>query len=156
MIFVTTGTQLPFPRLLDAMADLVPELNEEVVAQTGPDPHKRVGLVSHPTLSPAEFETHFLSARVVVAHAGVGSILSARKYSKPMIILPRRRSLREHRNDHQLATARQVEALTGIYVAWETSDLGALLRRGDLVPAEDVPGPSARALINRVRAFIDA
>lgn len=35
MIFATVGTQLPFPRLIDALEALAPDLGEEVIAQIG-------------------------------------------------------------------------------------------------------------------------
>lgn len=92
----------------------------------------------------------------MVAHAGIGTILSAKRLGKPLVILPRRHALGEHRNDHQLATAREVAAQTGVYIAWETEDLAGLLARDDLVPATEVPSPSAGALIARLQGFIGA
>lgn len=154
MIFVTVGTQLPFPRLIDALADLAPTLNEPIIAQTGPDSQPRPGIDLRPTLPPAEFGQLFAEARVVVAHAGIGTILSARKFGRPLIVLPRRCDLGEHRNDHQLATARQVEHLPGIHVAWETADLAALLARPDLPAPTTEPGPSHARLIARIRDFL--
>ena len=156
MIFATVGTQLPFPRLIDALAALAPALGEEIIAQTGASEGNWPELDLRPTLTPAEFETAFTSARIVVAHAGIGTILSAKRYGKPLVILPRRHALGEHRNDHQLATARQVETLPGIHVAWEVSDLEPLLRRTDLDPASDAQSASHAALIDRLRGFIGA
>ena len=90
----------------------------------------------------------------MVAHAGIGTILSAKRWARPLVILPRRHALGEHRNDHQIATARQVETLPGIHVAWEAADLEALLARRDLTPANETPSPSHAALVARLRAFI--
>ena len=154
MIFATVGTQLPFPRLIDALEALAPELGEEVIAQIGASEGTWPNLDIRRQLTPAEFEKIFTTARVIVAHAGIGTILSAKRWGKPLIILPRRHGLGEHRNDHQLATARQVESLPGIHVAWEAADLGPLLARPDLTPASDAPSPSHAALIARLRTFI--
>lgn len=156
MIFVTVGTQLPFPRLIDAMDALAPGLGEPVIAQAGAeaDPARWPALDMRARLAPASFEALFAEARAVVAHAGVGTILSAKRLRKPLIVLPRRAALKEHRNDHQLATARQVDRLPGIHVAWEAADLGALLARHDLEPASQSRGPSHDALIARLQAFI--
>lgn len=154
MIFATVGTQLPFPRLIDALAALAPDLGEEVIAQIGASEGTWPNLDIRRQLTPAEFEKIFTTARVIVAHAGIGTILSAKRWGKPLIILPRRHGLGEHRNDHQLATARQVESLPGIHVAWEAADLGPLLARPDLTPASDAPSPSHAALIARLRTFI--
>lgn len=159
MIFVTVGTQLPFPRLISAMAAEAARLDLEVAAQVGPGPRPegwhRLTVYDH--LPPAKFEALFAAAELVVSHAGIGTILSARRMHKPLIICPRRAALGEHRNEHQRATAQQVAALPGIHVAWETSELGPLLeRRAELRPAEDHESPARRALIARLSEFIDA
>jgi len=156
MIFVTTGTQLAFPRLVDAMAKLAPELGEEIIAQIGPDTKPRAGLTIHDALTPAQFETYFKQARVVVAHAGIGSILSAKRYGRPLIMMPRRFDLGEHRNDHQAATAREVEGREGLYIAWSEDDLKALLTGPELAPARDGESEKSAPLLARIRAFIDA
>lgn len=155
MIFVVTGTQLPFPRLITAMDALAPSLDEKVIAQVGPDTTPRLNLETHATLPPAQFEALFNEARVVVAHAGIGSVLSAKRARRPLIVVPRRFDLGEHRNDHQLATAKEVEGLTGVRVAWEVEDLPALLQVKESPPATPEPGPLADGLITRLRNFID-
>lgn len=154
MIFATIGTQLPFPRLMAELDRLGPDLGERIVAQVGPDPVTRVALETHANLSPDAFDVLFREARIVVAHAGIGSILSAKSYGKPLIVMPRRLVHGEHRNDHQLATARQVEAVTGIYVAWDADDLAGLLTAGTLQPAQPDPGATADQLTTRIRDFI--
>lgn len=156
MIFATVGTQLPFPRLIDALDGLAPDLPEPIIAQCGPHPGTWSNLDPRPHLTPGEYETLFSQARLVVAHAGIGTILSAKRLGKPLVILPRRHALGEHRNDHQLATAREVSAQTGVYIAWDTEDLLGLLTRTDLVAATQTPSPSADALIDRLSQFIES
>lgn len=153
MIFVTVGTQLPFPRLASAMDAFAANAREPVIAQLGPDPQARPHLDRRERLAPAEFDRVFGQARVVVAHAGIGTILSARRLGRPLVLLPRRHALGEHRNDHQMATARQVEELPGIHVAWETDALPGLLGR-TLDPAREADSASRAALISRLSAFI--
>lgn len=155
MIFVTVGTQLPFPRLLSAMNDCATELDEPVVAQTCSDDGRWSALECHGLLQPDAFARYFSQARIVVAHAGIGSVLSARRWNKPLVLMPRRHDLGEHRNDHQLATARRLEGSPGIHIAREASDLSVLLKRGDLVGAMEVIDPQREALLTRLRDFID-
>lgn len=157
MIFATVGTQLPFPRLIETLNDLAPNIDEDITAQIGnteTSGQSWDNLDLRPTLSPDEFGALFQSARVIVAHAGIGTILSAKRWGKPLIILPRRHALGEHRNDHQLATAQQVQSLPGIHVAWEASDLAALLAQPDLACATQEQSPSHAALITKLRDFI--
>ncbi len=150
MIFVATGTQLAFPRLIAAMDQMAPDLGEPVVAQIGPDTETRHNIETHSSLPPAQFETLFEDARIVVAHAGIGSILMAKRLRKPLIIVPRRHALGEHRNDHQIATAREVEGTLGVRVAWQIEDLRALVEVSDPDPAEPTLSPQAQTLIKRL------
>ncbi|TFL17117.1 glycosyltransferase [Jannaschia formosa] len=155
MIFATTGTQLPFPRLvraLDAWAARMPE--ERVVAQIGPDPGRYPHLELHATLPPDRFDALFSAARVVVAHAGIGSILAARQYDRPLILVPRRADLGEHRNDHQAATARRLGARAGLHVVWDEADLGAALASPPPPPTTG-DGASLAALHAHLAGLID-
>jgi len=156
VIFVTTGTQLPFPRLIKTMNLAAEDLGERVVAQVGPDSAPYPNLECIRQLDPAQFKALFDEARVIVAHAGVGTILSAKAAQKPLIILPRRHALAEHRNDHQLATAQQVAKIPGIYVAWSETELVDFLKQDSLIPAKTDPGPHANALLQKLKNFIDA
>lgn len=155
MIFVTTGTQLPFARMIDAVARIAADLDEEIIAQVGPDTTARA-FPTHATLAPAQFTEFFTNARVVVAHAGIGSILSAKKFGKPVILMPRKHELGEHRNDHQMATAREVDGIPGVYIAWDEDQLAGFLSRDDLVACDTTPSPRAAQLIDYLKAAIDA
>lgn len=154
MIFVTVGTQLPFPRLIDAIDHLAVGLDEKIIAQTGTYDGVTQNIEGHETLEPLLFEKYFKQARIIIAHAGIGSILSAKRYTKPIVLFPRSASLGEHRNDHQIATAKEVGRIKGVYVAWTEDDLEVLLRRMDLEPADDVISPSREALIGCLKNFI--
>jgi UDP-N-acetylglucosamine transferase subunit ALG13 len=57
----------------------------------------------------------------------MGSILSALSLGKPLLILPRREDLGEHRNDHQRATAGWVAGRRGVFVAADEAELPGLL-----------------------------
>ncbi len=151
MIFATVGTQLPFPRMMQALSDIAPRLDEPIIAQTGKDTQSWPDLDSRASLTPTEYKALFQKARVIVAHAGIGTILSAKRWKKPLIILPRKHSLNEHRNDHQLATARQMERLSGIHVAWEIGDLEDFILETDLEAADDSQSEGTQRLIQHIR-----
>lgn len=94
-------------------------------------------------------------ASVIVSHAGMGSILTALRYRRPIIIMPRKADLGEHRNDHQLATARWMAARPGVMVAWEADDLAALLdRHRELVPGPELADTADGTLVAKVRDYI--
>lgn len=156
MIFVTVGTQLPFPRLIQAMDGLAAAHGLEVVAQTGPAPAPSdVGhLTAMEHLAPDRFEALFAAADRVVAHAGIGTVLTAKRLQRPLILLPRRHALGEHRNDHQLATAKALEGMPGLHIAWDTAALERFVLAKTLTAPTDRPGAERASLIDRVRAFI--
>ncbi|MDB5622624.1 MAG: pssE [Devosia sp.] len=141
MILVTVGTQLPFDRLIAAMDALAPRLGEPVFAQVGLSPYQPKNIEWARNLAPAEFAERFAQASTIVAHAGIGTVLTAQRWRKPIILVPRRASLGEHRNEHQLATCAQLKGKRGIYVAEEVSELEDLLNRPLLsASAEDDQG----------------
>lgn len=155
MIFVTIGTQLPFPRLITAMDGLAGRHGLDVIAQIGPHDGALSHMSGEAGYPPDVFRSHFCAADRVVAHAGIGTILSARRFGKPLILVPRRHDLGEHRNDHQVATATHLTRLTGVYVALDDADLERLVLSDDLVPARVESSPEREVLIARVRDFID-
>ena len=117
MIFATVGTQLPFDRLLQGLeswAALHPDV--PVLAQTGAcaRTYSFIRTVRH--LSQTEFAARLKAARLVVAHAGMGTILSASELGKPVILMPRQARFGEHRNDHQIDTANEMRRLSNVTV----------------------------------------
>lgn len=130
MIFVTVGTQLPFDRLTAAV-DLWAVQNpaQKVLAQTGAGRADFAHIACQPTLDQTAFAAAMEAADVVVAHAGMGSILMAAEAGKPIIIMPRRADLGEHRNDHQSDTAVEMAALSNVTVVEDAAALAKALTR---------------------------
>jgi UDP-N-acetylglucosamine transferase subunit ALG13 len=124
MIFVTVGTELPFDRLVRVVDDWARAHNRrDVFAQIGRTDWRPSFIPCAEFLEPPEFNARFASATAIVGHAGMGTILSALRYGKPILVMPRRASLGEQRNDHQLATAKRLLELDKIHVALDEQDL---------------------------------
>ena len=126
MIFATVGTQLPFDRMLtslDSWAAHNPDI--PVIAQTGDSAGSFPHIQTVSRLSQAEFKAHFDKAELVVAHAGMGTILSAAEVGKPLILMPRRMKFKEHRTDHQQDTATEMARLSNVTIVQD----GQALRR---------------------------
>lgn len=154
-IFVTVGTQLPFDRLVTAVDEWAAGNDAEVVAQTG-ESDLRPRHVAWKNFM-GSFETNELirTADLVVAHAGMGTILTRCQTGLPMIVMPRRADLGEHRNDHQAATARRLAHLPGLWVAEDADDLKAQLTRFEpMTFASGVEAVASPALIGAVRDFV--
>lgn len=150
MIFATVGTQLPFDRLIRYLDELAGARCLEILAQAGRSAFQPKHLKMCAELPKSEFGRVFEMADVIVSHAGVGSVLAARRYKKPIIIVPRLAALGEHRNDHQIATAKALEGTQGVYVARELAEIEALLDLDELQGADDHVGPSYSRLLSRL------
>lgn len=128
------------------------------IAATGTSNYRPTHLEWKAYLTPQEFEERMRSAEFVVAHAGMGTVLEALTLGKPLVLLPRRADLREHRNDHQVATAQALRDQPGIAVAGDESELPALLDAQVAGAASRVEvrlGPYAEGrLIEALRRFI--
>jgi UDP-N-acetylglucosamine transferase subunit ALG13 len=158
VIFVTVGTQLPFDRLvraIDAWAGLHPDVS--VFAQIGANGYRPKNFACKETLSSDEIDDYSRRSELIVSHVGMGSILTALRFQKRCVVVPRKASLREHRNEHQLATAKWLAGSTyrGVTVVWDEQDLGAVLdARHDLVAGEAIDEFAEPAFLQRLATYI--
>lgn len=130
MIFATVGTQLPFDRLIAALDDwAATHRHIEVFAQIGCGDYLPRHMAWTRDMEPGAFRARMVACATVVAHAGMGSIISAIELDKRVIVMPRRAALGEHRNDHQLATVARLSHLRGFEVVHEPEELYAALMR---------------------------
>src|SRR5690606_21176889 len=104
-------------------------------AQIGPTDWRPAHIKFAPFLDPPEFRKRVTEARAIVAHAGMGSIITALELGKPIVVMPRRGDLRETRNDHQIATAKQLVDLGRVQAAYDEEQLTDLLNRIDELAA---------------------
>jgi UDP-N-acetylglucosamine transferase subunit ALG13 len=157
MIFVTVGTQGQFDRLIrtvDEWAGL--RARTDVFAQTGPSSYRTQHIRAEPFIDPAEFRKRVESASLVVAHAGMGSIISALELGKQIVVMPRRASLGEHRNDHQVASAKRFCQQGRIIVALNEKELLDKLDQLEFVdPAQRLGAHASSDLIDTIRTFIE-
>jgi UDP-N-acetylglucosamine transferase subunit ALG13 len=159
MIFVTVGTQISFDRLIrtiDQWADA--QGRSDVFAQIGPRAYQPRNFQWSEFLDAPDFRRRVASSDVIIAHAGMGSIITALEFGKPIIVMPRLASLREHRNDHQLATAHRFLAQGRIDVAFDERELLVRLNHlQEFLASDRKAGISAVAspeLLHALRSFI--
>jgi len=153
---------MPFDRLVrtvDAWADSC-ERND-VFAQIGPSEYQPRRIEWTKFLDPRSFRSRVKEADLLIAHAGMGSIITAMEIGKPILVMPRRGDLQETRNDHQIATAQHLRGRAGVDVAMDEEELQALLERrlsGDSVSGNGVGRRISRyassELIGELRRFI--
>lgn len=156
LIFVTVGTQLAFDRLVGAVdqwAKRHPEV--QFFAQIGPSESPPENMPFADFIPPSQAEDMMRNAELIVSHAGMGSLLTALRHRRPILIMPRKADLGEHRNDHQLATARWMEGRPGVAVVWdETMVDQALERRFSLEGGPEIPEFASGPLVEKLARFI--
>ena len=156
-LFVSVGTQFPFDRLvrtIDLWAGQRPDA--EVFAQVGPSSYAAQHIECAPFISAGECRRRAEEADAVIAHAGMGSIITALELGKPIIVMPRRADLDEHRNDHQMATARSLLAMGMVIVAFDESHLREKLDHLDHLVGgarRDVKRHASARLLATLREF---
>lgn len=164
MIFLTLGTQLPFDRLARAVDEWAAARGQggAVFGQIplAPGSYRPRHFEWVERIAPEAFRARAAEAELMVAHAGMGSIIAALSACTPILVMPRRADLGEQRNDHQVATARRFGSRPGIAVAetpeavWEALDAVREGGAGASRP-EPIPPFAEASLIAAVRAEID-
>lgn len=135
-IFVTLGTIEPyrFDRLVEAVKELLHE-DDDVTWQLGATRRDDLPGRVVSAMSTTEFDECVRRSDVVVAQAGVGTLLRTLELGVAPIMVPRQRRHGEHVDDHQFGIARTLH------------DLGlATLRTPESITALDLRGPRPRVI----------
>ncbi len=161
MIFLSVGTQAPFDRLVRAVDAWAASHAEPVFGQLGAltaDSYRPRHFEWRDFIVAEEYQRRLHDARILVAHVGMGSIISALSNGKPLVMLARQAVLGEHRNEHQLATAARFQDRAGLYFADADSDVGPLIDRVLAMDSDDaaatLPPFAEPQLIAALRDFI--
>lgn len=150
MIFVTVGTHhQPFVRLLDALGSLD---RSELVVQYGPGEPPSGVQRAEAYMPFDQMLACFQEAEKVITHAGVGSILCARREGHTPLVVPRRHDLDEHVDEHQAELTRKLEARGSVVAVWEPGELAEAVsaappRRAKTEAPEPPLCPSVRAAV---------
>jgi UDP-N-acetylglucosamine transferase subunit ALG13 len=126
-VVVTFGTQkgYPFRRGLEAVMRALPAVlapDAEVLWQTGVTDVSGLDIDAHAVLPAAQIRDAMAGADLVVAHAGVGSALTALDQGRAPVLLPRLHKYDEMVDDHQPMIAAELES-RGLAISREPEDL---------------------------------
>lgn len=109
-------------------------------------------------LDPKKYADRCREAKLIISHAGMGSIISAMSLQKPLVIVPRREHLGEQRSDHQYATAKRFANQSGIIVAMTDEELSSVLDQLVDQPMTETGVPLSQfgdaQLLETIREFI--
>lgn len=153
VIFATVGTHpTPFDRMVRAVDALAAATDEEVIAQIGAARYEPVHATWFRMATNDEMILHMSKARLVITHAA-DTILEAVRQGKPVVAVPRYKSLSEHIDDHQVELAAALRGRPGLAFVGYGDDLaGAVRDLGQLPQLPDVQPPTR--LIDSLRRAI--
>ena len=156
MIFITVGTDQPFDRMVRVIDQWAGETGrKDVFAQIGMGGWQPRHIPFVEFLEPVEFKQRFAEATLIIGHAGMGTILSALLHGKPILVMPKKASFGEHRNEHQTATAKRMMELGNVNVAFDEAEMRAKLDHvDDLRPRHPIAPHASGGLVDGIRDFI--
>lgn len=124
MILVTLGTfEIEFKRPLIQIDELLKNgiINEEVIVQCGHTKYESSHFRMVPFFEPETLNGLYQAARIVITHAGTGSILKGVKLGKKVIAIARMQKYNECVDDHQMEILNEFSKL-GYLLAWHEED----------------------------------
>jgi UDP-N-acetylglucosamine--N-acetylmuramyl-(pentapeptide) pyrophosphoryl-undecaprenol N-acetylglucosamine transferase len=155
VILVAVGTsQFPFDRLLRAVEDL--PRTEPIIVQHGPSDVRPTGASCEAFVPLEKLARLVREARVVVTHAGVGSILLALANGRKPYVVPRLRAFGETVDDHQLESARRFASAGVVTLVEQPELLAAAIVAGTSngSGAAVTPADGAVPLVEELRDYL--
>ena len=156
MILVTVGTnEAPFDRLVrvfDTPGGGSVGGAEEVLLQHGASLLRPAGATCVDFLPFEDLVDAIRRARLVVMHAGVGSIMTALANGKRPVVVPRLHRYGEAVDDHQLDLGRRLHDSGLVTLVEDPQDVPKVLETASETSEHDL-GPS-RQLVAELKAFI--
>ncbi len=151
MIFATVGGMRGFERLVRQMDVIAGELEEQVMMQIGSTDYEPRNCDYFTFMSRNDMKKLYADARVIVSHAGTGSILTALEHNKPLVLVPRLKKYGEHIDDHQLEIARDMES-RGVTVVYDIGKLQSAVENVD-IGAVEIKGETT--LVHMLKEYLD-
>lgn len=155
MIFVTVGMHSDgFDRLIRKMDEIAGRIDEEVLIQTGssiyiPQNAKFFTFVDEDE----KIEEYYKEARIIISHAGAGSILLALSLKKSIIIVPRMKQLHEHVDDQQLELSEKLSKNEGIIAIYDVNEIERFLEYP--IIHSKLNGDNNKSLINYLKRVVN-
>ncbi len=157
MIFVVLGTQkFQLNRLLQKLDDYVEQglITDEIYAQIGNSTYKPQNYSYKEFLDKKEFDETIGKADVVIAHSGVGTIITAIHANKPVVVFPRLAKYKEHVDDHQLEIAKAFEMKKYVLCCYENDDLLEIINKSKSYEFDEYVSQQ-KQIIGIIRNFLD-
>lgn len=153
MIFVTVGSHYQgFDRLIKKMDEIAGKIDEEIIMQIGYTKYKPTNSRYFDFAGYSKIKQLNNDARIVVSHAGVGSILTALEQKTHLIIVPRLKKYGEVVDDHQLEIARQLSENPNVTTLYDVENLDEFLKSD----FSFIEGHSDNKLVHSLKNYISS
>ena len=107
-------------------------------------------------IDPIKFSKIFNESDIIINHAGIGTIIKALEIGKKIVIFPRLMKFHEHRNDHQIFTAKIFDKLAYVNVALDETELLSILSHIENLKVKKTIGSMAEPeIIKSISVFIN-
>lgn len=122
--FISVGNaHQSFERFLNSVLDNIDILPRPVIVQYGHTLFNDTRCVSSSFFSIEQYNRCIQDAKLLILHAGAGSVIKALRAGKRPIVVPRRKKYGEIINDHQLYFATEMDKMKKIELVLKISDL---------------------------------
>lgn len=160
MILVTVGTaDWPFIRMLRAMDNVAGQIDERVLMQAGHTHLVPKHAESFNFVPYEKMQQYLREASVIICHASTGPLSNARRFNKPVVVVPRDPNLGEAPDAHQLETASRIKGSSRmIEIVNETEQLLESVRRAIEKSTQGMTYEADnefRALIENLKAYFE-
>jgi UDP-N-acetylglucosamine transferase subunit ALG13 len=160
MIFVTVGNHYQgFDRLIQKADEIASRTSYDILIQKGYSSY-RPQSARYFDFVPIQTAIEYIrKSKLVISHAGIGTIILCKEYGTPLIILPRKKKYGEHGTDHQVEIAKAIEERKDdrMFIVYEEDRLEAKI--AEVLARNQEPVPNANVgranLIRTIQAFIE-
>ena len=110
MIFIAVGTQKQkFKRLFDLIENSKFLEGKEIIAQAGYSKYNSDKIKMYDFMPQEDIDKYIQNSEFIICHGGVGTIFEALKYNKKILVVPRLKKYKEHKNDHQIEICNELQ-----------------------------------------------
>ena len=122
--FISIGNaKQPFSRFFEMIDNVEEQLPSPITVQYGHTPYENNKMEVVDFVDMEEFSERISQAKLIILHAGAGSVIHAISAGQKPIIIPRESQYGEHVDDHQLEFSVKLASLGKVFVSRNTSEL---------------------------------
>jgi UDP-N-acetylglucosamine transferase subunit ALG13 len=151
MIFVTVGTHYQgFDRLIKKADEIAGKIDEKVIAQIGSTKFLPKNMIYFKFIKDEKklLELH-REARIIISHAGAGTLFTIFNNEKPVVIVPRLKKFNEAIDNHQLELSEVLKNEKKAVVVYNIDNLEKALKQ-----AKKITFIKNKKLVNFLKNYI--